>query len=222
MTAPAPPPVYAPHRRLTLSGSLGTATPEGFSFGVALDETLFSAATDPEVLADIVTDCTAFFSRPGTSIHPQAVLRQVKVAKIGADGKYVADPLVQDGLAVPGGGMVSVLPPFQVSAAVSLGSDRRGASGRGRFFLPLPAGQIQGDGLWTVDFATSMRISCATWLADLNNRPGIDPAGSFVVIASGKGFLSPVTTVRTGRAPDTIRTRRRQLDERYTEAQVVP
>ena len=56
----------------------------------------------------------------------------------------------------------------------------------------------------------------------MNNRPGVDFSDVVVVIASTKGTNSPVTAVRVGRVPDTIRSRRTALPEGYgTAAPVV-
>jgi len=62
----------------------------------------------------------------------------------------------------------------------------------------------------------TIRARAATMLSDINNAPGYDSGGApTVVVASTKGYNTPVTGVRVGRVMDTIRSRRRQLSESY-------
>lgn len=207
--------VYAPHRRLTLSGTLGAASEEAFSFGIALDENLFTAGDDQVVFDDIVAESQAFFSSPLLYVSPFARLRMVKLAKIGADGKYTADPLFVDTLNRAGGGSTSGTHPFQCSLAVSLVTARRGSSGRGRFYLPMPTLSVADSGLIPFLQAQEVATTVAGWIDAVADRPGIDSPEPTVVVASSKGFLSPVTAVRVGRVIDTIRSRRRALSEAY-------
>lgn len=209
---------YLPHRRLTMIGTMGGNNDERFSFGLSLDETFFNLQPDQDMLEDMVVKTQAFFSAPTTNIHSTAVLTMVKLAKIGADGKYLEDALFVDGLTSAGGGSSTVLHPFQVALAVSLGSARRGPTGRGRFYLPLPALVVSTDGTAGGGQLLEVQGSVKTWLEALGNREGIDPSVPSVVIASTKGYVSPVTSVRIGRVLDTIRSRRRSLNEAYIDA----
>lgn len=207
--------VYAPHRKVTLAGTLGTAPGEFFSFGFAMDESHFTLGQDQVAFEEIRGECIGFFTSPLSYIHPRAVLRQVKIAKIGADGRYVDGPIFDDSLASPGGAGGATLHPFQVSLAVSLVTDRRGPSGKGRFYLPLPVAGVTDAGLVSGDITQDVALRVATFLDAVANRNGADTAQPAVVVASTKGFLSPVRGVRVGRVLDTIRTRRRSLEEQY-------
>jgi hypothetical protein len=209
---------YAPHLRLTASGDLYGGA-EKFSFGVNLNINGGPAANlniDDGQFADIVTDTVNFFQRSGTGVISRAVLREVKVASIGALGTYTADPKISGILAAPGFDVTgNVKPPAQTSLAVSLNTARRGATGRGRFYLPLPGGAVGDDGLYTDVYRDNVAASVKQWLDDLNNEPNVDVLGLRVIVASSKGYNTDVTGVRVGRVPDTMRSRRRSLNETY-------
>jgi hypothetical protein len=214
--------MFAPHIRITAIGSLGS-TGEQFSYGVCMAqgasggsyfEPFMSANED--VFSDLCDDVAAYHGRATTRLRSAAVLTHVKVAPIGPDGKYTADPYIKD-YNIPGAESGAGSSPPQVSLAVSLVTDRRGPSGKGRFYLPLPAwGVDQNSFLIQEQNANDSRGSAQTFLNALNNQPGIDVLGMGVVVASTKGFNTPVTGVRVGRVLDTVRTRRNKLQEQYT------
>ncbi len=207
---------YAPHNRLTLSGVLFDEAPEAWSFSLSLDQNQFNGLDlNQAQFDDIVADCGAFISRPGTLIRTQAYLKQVKFAWIGADGKYTREPMMAN-VNVQGGSPFGPLHPAQVSLAISLNTDLRGKRGRGRFYLPLPAVAVEPTtGLISVADRDSVEASAAQFLNDLNNEPGVDVLGLSVAVASSFGALSHVRSVRVGRALDTIRSRRRSLVEAH-------
>lgn len=216
---------YAPHDRLTMTGRLGkTEQLERFSMTINLQGVGLAGVANryQQAVNDIGADCAAWFARPGTNICDEAVLEEVKVAPIGPDGLYTGDPVFWEQMPGAGvkGGLQVVPMPFQVSWAISLGTDRRGPTGRGRFFQPLPAAAIErATGGVPTAAQTGCRASAVTFLEALNNSPGPDGPGSIrVVVASSKGYNSPVTSVRVGRVLDTIRSRRRSLDESYGPA----
>lgn len=223
---------FAPHYRLTLSGDIGTATApvEHFSFGVCLALAMTSDSTDGALggsagpldlgmddtqINDIFTDCQNFFGRSDTGISAAAKLKQVKLARIQANGKYDVDPKIWTG-SVPGGRSSANIYPPQISLAVSLVTATRGPSGKGRFYLPMPNWTLDSN---TMEIASGDRDLCQAsvvqWLNDLNNEPGTDILGLGVVVASTKGHNHRVNGVRVGRVFDTIRSRRRSLVENY-------
>lgn len=222
---------FAPHYRLTLSGDIGTATApvEHFSFGVCMAKAINSDDTDGTIdgagpldlglddtqINDIFTDCQNFFGRADTFISAAAKLKQIKLARIGADGKYDRDPKIWTGT-VPGGHSSATIYPPQVSLAVSLTTRFRGPSGKGRFYLPCPNADLDSG---TMEISTGQRdliqASVVQWIDDLNNEPGTDVLGLGVVVASTKGHNHRVSGVRVGRVFDTIRSRRRSLVENY-------
>jgi len=140
-------------------------------------------------------------------------------ANIGADGKYTTDPYVKDVSDTPGAisgtGAGSFVPPA-VALAVSLMTGRRGAGGRGRFYLPQPVIAMGADQIIPLANAEAVRTRTAQFIAALNNQPGLDEFPMDVHVISSKGFSTKVNAVRVGRAHDTMRSRRRSLDEAYT------
>ena len=126
---------FAPHTRLTMSGTLGPAALPVEAFSMNLS---YSRATAPtQALVDQAwTTCVAWFSGATSGINPLAQLRQVKLALVGTDGKTVGNSAVH--LGVASGGTNDVHSPPQISLAVSLQTGVRGSTHRGRFYIPMP------------------------------------------------------------------------------------
>lgn len=220
---------FAPHYRITALGQFGSGPSEIFSYGLNMEfgstpiGELVDAGPNQAALDDMADDLAAFHGRAESKISIAAHLTAVKIAHIGADGKYTQDPFIKS-FAVNGGvddriGATWFVPrPPQVACAVSLNTDLRGPSGKGRFYLPLPAVSVEATNSYrmSVADAESIRGSVKTLLDSLNNNPGFDIFSPSVVVASTKGFNTPVTSVRVGRVLDTIRTRRNKLVESYT------
>lgn len=212
--------VFRPHYRLSLIGDLHGGA-ERFSFGLSLannggaGDTSQGLQPNAAQWDDVAADCVAFFGAEGNRIGNWARLTEVKVASIGADGKYTADPYIQT-VNVVGGGPTSAVYPPQVALAVSLNTDRRGPSGKGRFYLPAFSGGVEtATGLILQADRDTVRAAVTTLINNLNNEPGLDAVDLKVCVASTKNFNTPVTSVRVGRALDTIRSRRRSLPETY-------
>ena len=220
-------PAFANHIRLTLSGvfegQVGQTPYEQFSFGVNLSDPgdISSSRFSPEGLADVVADSSAFFANGSARISGDCRLREVKLAKIGTNGLYRADPLIA-AVNVPGGAGPGLRYPPQVSLAVSLQSATRGPRGKGRFYLPGPSIAFDGgNAQMSLADVTAVRDAATAWISALNNWPGVDANDPKVTIASSSGINSDVTGVRVGRVLDTIRSRRGQIPEGYTALSVV-
>jgi hypothetical protein len=216
--------VYDNHLRLTLSGELrqGSNSPavlERFSLRVNMTDPGLTGSNsfDQGRLDDMAADAVAFWARPATLICQSAWLTEVKLARVGPLGTYREAPLIK-AVNQRGGdpNVVNHRYPLQVALAVSLGTARRGASGRGRFYLPSPSVTMEADTTLEVGAQIAVRDSVAQFLNDLNNVSGIDGNAPQVVVASSKGYNSKVTTVRVGQVLDTIRSRRASLMESYT------
>lgn len=224
---------FKSHYRVTALGTLGTSQ-ERFSYGLNMapnngagdaNGVEGTITLNDDAWADVAEDLRSFHGAAGTHLSSRAVLTGVKVAKIGADGKYLEDPKYFDVVDTPGGSTLSsnshlILP--QTAVAVSLVTARRGPSGKGRFYLPMPIAGIDA-GTFEADptIITSIRDSAQTLINDLNNAPGFDLTEVKVCVASTKGFNTGVTGVRVGRILDTIRTRRAQLVENHTAVAAV-
>ncbi len=215
--------VFAPHQRLTMIGTVGPsgAPVEIFSMGINLTGTAGAFTPAQQTLDDLTADCVAFFGSNGTRIGPWAQLRAVKLASIGPDGKYTADALMNEVVPFKPGNAIGPVYPPQVALCVSLLTGRRGATGRGRFYLPAPVSEVDTQGLITAAEANTIATSCRDFLNALGNQPGVDPGNLRPCVSSSKGYNTPVTGVRVGRVLDTIRSRRNALNESYTDPLVV-
>ncbi len=208
-----------PHLRLTAAGEFqsGSSSPwEIWSWRLNLHGSANVALyKTQEIAEDFATDIQAFHVSAGARISSACVLREVKLAHIGADGRYVSDPIIIDRNAR---GSVSGMPNApQIALAVSLDTERRGASGRGRFYMPGFSGSANPTTGRIEPFVADQAASAAqTMLNAVNNLPSVDGLASpRVVIVSSKGFVSPVTSVRVGQVLDTIRSRRNAIGEAY-------
>ena len=227
---------YARHVKITMSGRIGNPVADRFSMSVAMSEVAANILSPWDDTTDyavgLKNDCVAFFGRANTRIANTAVLDTVKVAFIGpnplagvvdAKGKkggpgiYERDAII---FSVNQPGQVAAAnPPIpQVSLAVSLNTDRRGPSGKGRFFLPQPAVGINpADGFrMSATDAAAINGSVEEFVEALNNQPGIDWQDAQVVVASTKGYNTPVTSVRTGRRLDIVCSRANRISENYS------
>lgn len=210
---------FKPHIRCTAIGSLGTASLEQFSYSLnigSVDMPLPGLGPNTAFFDDIAEDFRQFHGSIGAGIHAAATLKEVKFASINALGKYNEDPYVVNVVDTQGGGQGGALRPPQVALAVSLMTARRGASGRGRFYIPLPSMNLSvADLTIAADQADLVQASAAALVNNINNAPGIDVLGLQVIVASTKGFNTEVTGVRVGRVMDTIRSRRNAIPEGY-------
>lgn len=212
---------FAQHLRITASGTF-----QNGSGGVVLERWAYRLnLSDPAATVndsftqakcdDYAADLSAFHARIGTNINAFCRLREVKMARIGPLGTYLADPFITV-LDTPGASATSMSRPPQVALAVSLGTNRRGSSGRGRFYLPAPSHTLGTDLTIVPADAEQLRLSLITLFAALNDSPGVNTPEPRVTVASSKGVNSDVTSFRVGRALDTIRSRRADLLEAYT------
>jgi hypothetical protein len=122
-----------------------------------------------------------------------------------ADGAYVqADDLTTVAGTDTGGAAI----PLQSSVCVSLVTGRAGPSGKGRFFLPMPAAAL--DATWRLPIAKADAIAA-------NAAATLDGLAAVLIpcVVSSKGFRTEVTAVRVGRVVDTIRTRRNAMVEEH-------
>jgi hypothetical protein len=200
------------HTRVTFSGYFGPESNpyEQWSFRINGDLGGNGAPLEDALIA--ARQAYSDHLRP--LIRPHAVLQEVKWAHIDELGTYTQDPVIHDvgPGGIPGEGLDGDVMPPQCSLAVSLNTATRGAKGRGRMFLPAPAAQISSaDGLMTAARAQLFAQGAAGFLVALRQAGVI----GFPSIVSSSGTRSTITSVRVGRAVDTIRSRRRSLVEGY-------
>lgn len=204
---------YQDHLKITASGILGSvATPiDEFSYSINMSYKFIDTFANWETA--IKDALVAFHGRAGTMICSQAILRQVKIAHVGVDGKYVgAGPLATYAVNQAGNAPWVGL-PYQCALAVSLGAQGDTRRAKGRFYLPLPCTPA-GDVTNTIPLASQNSIadSVKTLFDTLNDA--VSPTDR-VVVASGIDGNHEVTTIRVGNVVDTIRSRRNQTPEVY-------
>ncbi len=213
-------PAFVNHIRLTMTGTMdatvqGGQVIEEFAYRLNLSDPANSADKAGQA-ADFAADAVAFHGAVDTQIGGIARLTEVKVARIGPDGRYREDPILVPVDARGAHGAFLMYPP-QVALAVSLLTARRGPRGKGRFYLPAPCLPISAvSGLTSALDRARVATSVQTFLNNINNRAGLDANAPEVVVASTAGHNTVVNAVRVGLALDTIRSRRGDLPEAYS------
>jgi hypothetical protein len=211
-----------PFLRLVLIGNLYGI--DEFSCSLSMIQNNDSATPPTDIPAALVTACTSFwttsFSGVGM-ISADAPLETIKLNEIGLDGKYTQAKTVFYDYPVAVKGVSSWSPPAQVAFAVSLDTPiKRGRAARGRFYLPLPGGQVDPTGATTGYpgcFTGQYQAGVANAAAQFLNEVNAAVPGYAVGVTSdiGTGTYQVVTKVRAGRVPDTIRSRRNKMVEAY-------
>jgi hypothetical protein len=179
---------------------------------------------DPEAwIDDLAADVLAFVNDTSMGWQSTPDLRFVKFNVIDPNGHY-RDDVTHEKLYDPphGFGGNEMFHPLEDTICVSLRTGLRGPRHRGRLYLP-PQG-------YNLDNTTGMLSSSSqnaylagvhTFFNNLNNWPGIDPAGApATCVASSFGENTLITSVAVGSVPDTQRRRRRSLVETYVTATV--
>lgn len=100
--------------------------------------------------------------------------------------------------------------PYEVAMAVTLQSDHRGPSGRGRFYLPPLAAAAMGDGgLFSTSARSDIGNTISSYLSAIVGGTAYVP----VVVSKRRKILNTVTSANVGLVPDSQRRRRRSQDE---------
>lgn len=204
------------HSRLTWGGG-AFSNNEIWQCGVRL-----SGTTPPD--AARITAWTTALTAYMTTVQSTHVLEWWKWAPIGTDGKYLDTPaLVEAELHVVGSAATIANAPGQLSACVTLRSDKkRGSASVGRFYPPPQAMNITADGV----LVASKRDEFATAAKSLINALNAGSTGGELEVSlcsPGGKKTQPdqrkVISVAVGRVIDTQRRRRSALPE---EAVTVP
>jgi hypothetical protein len=214
-----------------MNGRIGTPAADRFSFGVnvanpASPEASLNSAWailgDETKATTLRNACTAFFSSAGAKISNNTYLEEIKFAQIEPDpvtpsrGMYAKDPVIWT-VAVAGGGGATYVPLPQASFVVSLVTNRRGPTGKGRFYLPCPALSPSPTDGFRIPVAEANAVQAAawTWLVAINNAFSTAVPNPKVSVCSTKGYATAVSGVRVGRIIDTMTSRRNNLVESY-------
>jgi len=168
---------------------------------------------------------------PGITYPSSLSLKWCKLAVIKTDGHYAGAPAIHEGLAqgsVTGG---SPVPP-QLAWAVTLGTGKSfGMAQKGRMYWPVPVAVSQtllpATGQVASGYSEQFRDKIRTALNAVEGEIAtIDVSVSAAVMSSSGGKANPngvgttnyVSEVSVGRALDTQRSRRRDIQEAYTPA----
>lgn len=209
------------HSKVTFEGVIGSsiAPLERWSFSIGFPADAIPVDGSQVVDDAVAHECAAAYN---TNVRPQmpsdVVLTTTKVAHILGTGHYA---LRGDGSYVQGtwtediaGPNPPLQVPLQTALCVSLMTNRAGPTGKGRFFLPWPAHNIDAATKRLTEANAGDVAGLAAGLLD-------DLATIFTFapqVVSSKGYMSEVISVRVGRAPDTMRSRREDLPEGYVTA----
>jgi hypothetical protein len=208
------------HGRLTYSGTFGpSSTPyESWQINVNTDQILYTNAAERDAAMPGFSNAWAVNMVPifGSGIRLKNV-RFAAVDGLGKVQKTLSGAYEQSDLAVdvPGTYSGPATHPLQVAAVVTLLTGRAGATGKGRLFLPSPGYAVGADYRWTDSNADALAGNTGLFIKAINTQLQLKDPSARVVVASSKGYLSDVTSVKAGRVPDTMRSRRGDLLEAY-------
>lgn len=103
--------------------------------------------------------------------------------------------------------------PYEVSCAVTLQTDHRGPSGRGRLYLPpFHTGMMGADGHWASSVMRCAGEAIGTLFDAITSTHDLVP----VVVSRRRIILNEIRAVEVGTVPDSQRRRRRSQDEGRT------
>lgn len=144
-----------------------------------------------------------------------------KLAAIGTDGRYLAEPL--EASQTPTTGVSSDVVP-QNSVCLSLWSGLSlGRANHGRMYLPYTQFAFNAAKPFTEAGTTAgLAANAASFIGQVNAKADLRTAGAGVVNLSkvGTGTVKAVAYVRVGRLVDTQRRRRNRLTEEHSQVAV--
>lgn len=110
----------------------------------------------------------------------------------------------------PIGASGGVTLPLEVATAVTLQTDHRGPSGRGRYYLPPPGtNAVQAGGTFTSNHLAKAGDGSQEWLEAIRAATPYLP----VVVSPRRLILNEITSLNSGSVPDSQRRRRRSQVE---------
>jgi hypothetical protein len=108
------------------------------------------------------------------------------------------------------GASASISLPFEVACCVTLDTDHRGPSGRGRYYLPPPATNAMTSG---GRFSEAYLNAVLTFAKDVANNGASAMDVVPVVVSRRRLILNEINVIEVGHVPDSQRRRRRSQDE---------
>jgi hypothetical protein len=179
-------------------------------------------------LTGFATACKNLWQTSAGALSTNIVkLTRVRAAAIDSEGHTPRDPagayqLGDSVVNLPAGGTGPNMAP-QVALVVSLNSALEDLTGRGRFYLPMPAVALGDDLLISAADATMIAGRMKQLVEGINAAASGLAIGRVCVASGGSLGRSiapanrPVISVGVGRALDTMRSRRAQLLEARIE-----
>ena len=208
-----------PFLRLVAFGTIPGGEQWTWSMSFIQDIVATPATPPTEVPAGVITALTTFHQSSTVAMGSGVTLDGIKLNEIGPDGRYTNPTSSVEHFfetPVPAAGTIQ-LPP-QCAVAVSLLTDnKRGLAHRGRFYLPAIGQPTGPDGRLTTTRQSGLLTEAAALVASLNTALG----PNFILgVTSDRrtGAQNTVTSLAVGRVVDTIRSRRRSLEEDYLTA----
>lgn len=181
--------------------------------------------------ADFLLDACGYiktFHESATSyISGDAIISQVNLYAIGADGKVVSTDYgpakaVATPAATVDGAATGTLLPVQNSVVASLRTINNTRRGRGRCYLPQMATSITtaSTGLVGSTIRGNIATNFATMLSGISLEGAISVKVAPIVIGSPFTSFFKISSVKVGNQVDTQRRRRRSVVETYSTAAV--
>jgi hypothetical protein len=107
--------------------------------------------------------------------------------------------------------------PYEVATAVSLQTDYRGPSGRGRLYLPPPSvGAFAAGGVLSPTHVAAALTGVQQFVSSIMDATNYDA----LVVSPRRLVLHTITSINVGKVPDSQRRRRRSQDEARTSAPI--
>lgn len=209
-----------PFLRLVAIGSLPQG--ESWTWSMAFGSDFGPADPPAAIPAGVLTAIETFHGSSAVALGAGVTLNAVKLNMIGTDGRYVnPSETVEHVYETPVGAAGTIQLPPQCATAVSLLTGaRRGLAHRGRFYVPRLGRTAGPDGRLTTTEQSALLTAAAAMVDSLNDALG--PDFHCVVVSDRRtGAQRRVDSLAVGRVVDTIRSRRRGLEEDYLEAPIV-
>lgn len=209
------------HLLLNFRGTIGNNAAETFSVSTkllrVLDIPFPSAPVAPSTVIAAGNAFAAYFSDVETHVNAICLFTETRGWFIGEDGRAKSQ-ITTTVPRVPSvaGGDPGTIHPFQCALKVTLGAghDRKGS--RGGWYLPLPELVIDADGMITETTRDQIVGTTLEFIAALEAIPEFND--EFVVGWPSTSPQNPdgwalAERVSVGKVMDTLRSRRRDLDE---------
>ena len=211
---------------VTLSGSMLGGSEE-WQTGFYLGQAAGAAQVPTQAYADVVRDAWKTWFTINGMVHQSYTFTQVKLARLGTDGKYDGSDVVVStpATAVVGAYGGSLMPPQIALVATLIAGSGKGLAGKGRMYLPGISAGLAANGHLDQTFCGTVATSLATFFNTINSS--FEAPGRAINASKGHEKLLgvgarnvPINGVRVGNVYDTQRRRRNALAETYSTAVV--